>query len=128
MEKAYISVYHLVMFGGVLPTIYIVEYFLFAHLARHHGWILSFEGITVVPVIYLLAVWMGANVLEDFLYFFLNWHFPNALRRFFKGEMNWHTKYIQITATKKLPRFYLTTPIWIATLFVAQAIIIWLWG
>ena len=126
MEKSYISVYHLVMFAGVLPGIYLAEYFLFVHWVGHHGWILSFEGFTVVPIIYFLAVWMGVAVGEDFLYFLLNWHFPDALRLFFKGELSWHTKWVNITPTKKVPKFYLTTPLYIAGLFALQSAVVWM--
>ncbi len=106
MERAYISVYHLIMFGVILPTIYLVEYLILAHIAGYGGWVISFYGIAMVPILYLIAVGIGVATLEDLLWAMLNWHYPNTLKRFFNAELLWHTEWVNITPTKKVPKFY----------------------
>ena len=120
MEKKYIAVYHVVMFGLILPAIYIGEYALLCHNTHHYDWTVEFWDVVLVAPVYLIAVWMGVAVLEDFLYFLLNWHFPNALDRFWRGEMTCHTRYTRICATKVVPHFYITTAIWIVGFLAAN--------
>ncbi|MES2215747.1 MAG: hypothetical protein V4481_00435 [Patescibacteria group bacterium] len=123
MEKTYVSMYHLVMWVGVMPGVLITEYFLLAHLNGGHGWIVSCYKIRLVPILYLPAIWMGVSVVEDFLWFALNWHFPGALQMLVRAEMVWHTDYVSITRTIKLPRFYLMTWVWVALVLGIQYLI-----
>ncbi len=118
-----ISVYHLVMFGLVLPAIYLSEYLVLAHLAGSHSWVISFNGYTLVPLIYFVGLWIGVSVMEDFLYFLLNWHFPNALRRLFRGEATW-LAYWDTESKIQIPNNYICGPLVICILFGLQKIII----
>jgi hypothetical protein len=123
-EKIYVTPYHLIMFGVVIPGIFTAEYFSLRYLAWHGGWILSFTDISIVPAIFLPAVWLGVTVVEDFLWFALNWRYPDALLRLCRGEMAWHTRWVKITDSVKLPRFYLTVPLGIAFLFAVHHCIV----
>jgi hypothetical protein len=107
-EKEFIVVYHVVVFFIALPLLFTGEYFLVAPFSHQFG------------PLYFIALWLGVSTLEDFLYFVFNWHFDDALERFWRGEMKWHTHYVRITANKVVPRFYITTPIWIAVLLIAN--------
>lgn len=122
-QKTYVSVYHVIMFAGVIPAIYLVEYLLLRERATEHGWIITVWSVRFIPALYFPALWLGVATLEDFLWFALNWRFPHALRRLTSGEMTWHTKWIKITPSVKVPDFYLTVPILIIVLFFIQFLI-----
>lgn len=95
----YFLVYNLFVSFIFFPALLLVEYLLlFPH-----------------PV-FLLSVYIGALVVEDFLWFVLNWHFP-ALKELFKGPHGaiwWHKKWIKITKYYYLPNSYLAIIIAIA--------------
>ncbi len=127
-EKTYVTPYHIIMFGVIMPGITVLEW-LGLHWLTGQGWImLSFGGITIIPPIFLSAVWIGNAVVEDFLWFAFNswfgFRFPDALAKLFMGEFKWHTKWARLSPSVMLPRFYLTAPIWIVILLVAQQLII----
>lgn len=123
-EKTYVTTYHLVMFGLVLPSLLAIEFFILWHLSKDGFWILNVDGIRFVPVIFLPTVWLGNTVVEDFFYFVFNWRFPGALKKLFRGEMTWHTHYTNLTSSVKLPRFYITYSICVFVLLVAQYILV----
>lgn len=127
-EKAYVTPYHLVMFGAVIPGITFLEYWIF-HILSGGSWlIMSFRGITIVAPIYIVAVWIGNAVVEDFFWFAFNswfkFRFPDALDKLFRGEFKWHTKWVRVTRSAVLPRFYFTAPVVILGLMAAQEIVI----
>ena len=127
-EKTYISVYHLVMFAVILPGIFVFEFLVLWHLSKSGSWVLNVYDVRFVPIIFLPTVWLGNSVTEDFLYFVIadlfSWRFPGALKRFFNGECKWHTHYVKLSNSIKLPRFYLTVPIYIVVLLIVHSIFI----
>jgi hypothetical protein len=123
-EKDYLTPYHFLMFLGILPIIYGAEWVAFSHVAVGPWWfVLSFRDISISPILYFPALWIGVATLEDFLYFALNWRWPNALTRLFNAEMPWHTDYVRISTTKQVPRFYLICLIYVVLLLAAQHLI-----
>lgn len=135
-EKTYVTPYHLIMFGPVIMGISAVEYILLARVGR--GWLIAAPfGVTIVPPLFLTAVWAGNTVIEDFLYFalqrlmaalLLKPPFPDALERFFRGEFTWHTKWLRLGPRLSLPLFYFTTWYVVAALIAAERLIIRLAG
>lgn len=123
-DKAYITVYHFVMFGLLLPMIFILESFFLFNILKNGFWITQFESTRFVPLIFFFAVWLGVTVVEDFFWFVLNWRYPEALGKLFKAELAWHTHWIGITKTIKVPRFYITGPIVVFILFIINYILI----
>ncbi len=110
MQKTYVTPYHLLMFGLVIPVTLVAQCWL--------------TPLPVVGPVYFLALWIGVATLEDFLWAALNWHYPRALHRMFHQGLSWHTKWIELTQEVKVPRFYITSPFWIAILLVIQHLII----
>ena len=68
-EKYYFTLYHIVMFGLIVPLILLGEYL----------WIFRTS-----PLFYL-ASWVEIAVVEDFLWFVFNWYFPGSLRKLLAG-------------------------------------------
>ncbi len=127
LEKTYVTPYHLLMFGLVLPGIFTAEFLWLKHLAGGvSSWVLpvGFWGISIVPVIYFVALWIGVATLEDFLWSALNWHYENAMSRFFSGDLAWHAKWSELAPGIKVPSFYISSPIWIAFLLISQWIVV----
>jgi hypothetical protein len=122
-EKAYITPYHFIMFGAIIPALMVVQYAWLVHLAGRNSLVMEFWDLKIVPLIFLPAVWLGNAVLEDFLWFALNWHFPDALRKLFRGEFKWHTKWV-VVGKGMVPRFYLTTPGLVIVLLVLEDFIV----
>lgn len=110
MQKTYVTPYHLLMFGLVIPAALGIE-----------CWVLRHQ---IVWPVFFLALWIGVAILEDFLWFALNWHYPGALRRLVREGLSWHTKWVQLSKNVKVPSFYVTSPFWIAVLLVIQHLII----
>jgi hypothetical protein len=127
-QKRYVTPYHLIMFGVIIPLITLTEYLMLHFLDGSRWIVVSFGKVTIIPPLFILALWLGNMVVEDFLWFALNtwfhFRFPDALHKLFKGEFKWHTQWVNITHNVMLPRFYLTTPIWIAILLAAEEILI----
>jgi hypothetical protein len=126
-EKAYVTPYHLIMFGVIVPSITVIEYAALRYLAIS-GWIvLSFKYMTIVAPLFIAAIWIGNMVLEDFLYMvFISFgnRFPYALDKFLHGEFEWHKKWFPEKSKIKLPRSYFIGLIAIEFLFLLQQIII----
>ncbi len=103
LEKSYLTVYHLVMFVGVVPLIFLIEY---AFLRRFNLGLLPSAPAAALCV--LCSVWFGLAVVEDFLWFVMNWYYPGSLRDLFSGRIWWHTRWVRI-GSRKIPRFYITS-------------------
>jgi len=80
------------------------------------------EYFFVFPhALFLVSVFLGGLVVEDFLWFFFNWYFP-ALRELLKGPHGsiwWHRKWLKISSRHYLPRAYLAIFIAILLIFIA---------
>jgi len=122
-EKTYVTVYHFVVWGLAVPILLILEFFILWHMSQSGFYVLDVASVRIVPSLFLLSVYLGVMVTEDFLWFALNWRFPGALRRLFRGDMKWHTKWVSLTRYTQLPRFYLTTPLLVLVLLVVQHIL-----
>ncbi len=101
-EKHYFTLYHLVMFGLIVPLI----------LYGEHLWF-------KMPLFFLVASWIEIAVIEDFLWFILNWYFPGSLRKLLAGEIWWHTVYWRI-GNIRLPRFYFLSSFWATGFLLLQ--------
>ena len=99
-EKPYVTLYHLAMFGAVLPGIFFGEYALL--LRRGSG---LPTGGAWQPFVFFGSLWVAVCVVEDFLWFAMNWHYPRSLSDLFAGGIWWHTRWVRI-GTVRLPRFY----------------------
>jgi hypothetical protein len=116
------------MFGAIIPAITVLNFLLFWHLSGHTWSIMSFGGVKIVPIIFLPTIWLGNMVLEDFLWFAIQsitgWREPKALERLFAGDFVWHTEFVELPFSIMLPRFYITTPLWVAILLIIQQFIV----
>ncbi len=128
-EKTYVTPYHLIMFGPVYLGVSIIE-LICLHFAGHGWMIITVSGFKIVPVIWLTAVWFGNATVEDFLWFVFNsycfwfkFRFPDALKMLFRGKFTWHTRWVKIGSIM-LPRFYLTTPLWVMLLLIIHYFVV----
>lgn len=117
IEKPYVTVYHLVLFGVIVPLILIGQYSIFRDL-----WITSRSEVIdggvltawqvgslhFTPLLSGIAAWFAITTVEDFLWFALNWHYPSSLADLLAGRIWWHTRWVTIGKIK-LPRFYVGT-------------------
>ena len=105
IDKPYITWYHLLVFGALLPIVLLTQYRI--------GVLVEFgpaagAGYAVADFLFLLSAFMAITVLEDFLWFALNWYYPSSLADLFGGEVWWHTRWIPLGPAVKLPRFYIS--------------------
>jgi hypothetical protein len=119
LEKPYITVYHLLIFGLVVPLILLIECWVIrlwwarSPLPARGVPVLSVWAVGSVrfsPLLSAAAAWLAVSTLEDFLWFAFNWHYPGGLRRLLSGEVWWHTRWVSFRGAK-LPRFYVTVPL-----------------
>ncbi len=124
-EKPYITVYHLTMFGAIVPLIlvgqyWIVRVFLVSHaFAMHDIGILTIwqvGSVRFMPLFSIIAAWLAISTIEDFMWFALNWYYPTSLQDLFSGRIWWHTRWIALGKIK-VPRFYISTLV-IAAVFL----------
>jgi|ERR1700730_3907795 hypothetical protein len=127
-EKPYLTVYHLVMFGVVVPAILITEYLTIRLLGIGHevhgggvgtSWAIQIGEARVVPILFLTAVWIALISVEDFLWFALNWYYPRSLKDLLSGKIWWHTHWVKIAGID-LPRFYFFSALMAPALLVAS--------
>ncbi len=132
-QKAYVTPYHLIMFGLILPTIYFGEYVILEH-GHLTQLVTTFNGMMLVPIIYLVAVVIGVMTLEDFLFFVFSgliipkWlpekRFDGALQKLLRGEVAWHTEWVHISPSKMVPKFYLQVPVLVTELLLIQHLLV----
>jgi hypothetical protein len=134
LDKPYINVYHIIMFVGIIPLISVLNYGDLWYVSGHdwslHGWlIMEIDGAKIFAPIFLVAVWVGNMVVEDFLWFAIQtltgWREPMALRRLFQGDFAWHKNWVQIGKIF-IPTSYLTGIAITGALLAAQnLLVIW---
>ncbi len=113
IEKPYLTVYHIVMFGAIIPALLACELFAFQSIAhpvvtRNVLAVWHVGSITFMPLLSAIATWHGLCVLEDFLWFVLNWHYPTSLSDLLSGKIWWHTKWANVGRIK-FPRYYISS-------------------
>jgi hypothetical protein len=115
-EKPYITVYHLLMFGVIVPLILAGQCWIIrACWVSRTGAIRDLGLLTVwqvgpvnfVPLLSSIAAWLAISTTEDFLWFALNWHYPTSRQDLLAGNIWWHTRWIAIGKIK-LPRCYIS--------------------
>lgn len=128
LEKTYITPYHVIMFVLLIPLVTIVNYGILWYLSDqtwsiHALLVMPIAGTKIIAPIFILAIWLGNMILEDFLWFTLQtltgWRERQALPWLLAGNFPWHTKWWGFWGIK-LPRFYITTPPIIATILLLQ--------
>ena len=130
-EKPYLTAYHLLVFVFILPLILSSELLLLKSMvAANPGFgslfvspaaylVMKVGGVTLIPLLFLIAAWLSVLVVEDFLWFLLNWYYPRSLDDLLSGKIWWHTRWLTVGSIK-LPRFYLTTALGAALLLAAS--------
>jgi hypothetical protein len=117
LEKPYVTVYHLLLFGAVVPLILAGQCWIIRALwitraagVRDAGILTVWRmgSVRFVPLLSGIAAWLAIFALEDFLWFALNWHYPSSMYDLLSGRIWWHTRWITLGRIK-LPRFYLPT-------------------
>ena len=121
-EKPYLTVYHLFVFVIVVPAILFGEFLfvessgigrpVYGRLLDAPKWyvVVQMGGVTITPILFLLAAWFSILVVEDLLWFVLNWYYPTSMQDLLSGNIWWHTQWVSMGRIK-LPRFYVTTPL-----------------
>jgi hypothetical protein len=102
VEKPYITVYHLLMFGGVLPAILFIQCSLVRLLSVGDNFTVRYQILAIwhvgsvhfVPLYSCLAAWLAIGTTEDVLWFALNWYYPKSLEDLVSGNIWWHTRWI----------------------------------
>ena len=105
IDKPYITSYHLLVFGALLPSVLWAQY--------RPGVLTGFGsasrgGAPIADLLFLFSAFLTICVLEDFLWFALNWYYPSSLTDLLAGDIWWHTGWIPLGPSLKLPRFYLS--------------------
>ena len=105
IDKPYITSYHLLVFGALLPSVLWAQ--------GRVGVLTGFEpasraGIPIANFLFFFSAFLAICVLEDFLWFALNWYYPRSLTDLLAGEIWWHTSWIPLGPSVKLPRVYLS--------------------
>ncbi len=105
IDKPYVTAYHLLVFGALLPIVLWTQY---------RVGVLSGFGSAVhltYPVadgLFLFSAYLAICVFEDFLWFALNWYYPSSLTDLLAGEIWWHTGWVAVGRSVQLPRVYLS--------------------
>jgi hypothetical protein len=125
IEKPYITVYHLLMFGGIVPLILaaeclLIRFFWVSHIFAIRGSVLltvwQVGSVRFLPWFSGIAAWLAICVIEDFLWFVFNWYYPASLHDLLSGNIWWHTRWVQV-GRLKVPRFYLSTMLLVCALW-----------
>jgi hypothetical protein len=131
IEKQYLTPYHLLMFGVVIPGIFLGQLYTLHRVLNDvtftstHSAVFStchVGPVAFVPLLAILAAWLALAALEDFLWFAWNWYYPRSLQDLIQGQIWWHTQWVQI-GTIKLPRFYVVTPPLACVLLAASSLL-----
>jgi hypothetical protein len=104
-DKPYVTSYHLLVFGMLLPIVLWTQYQIGVHLG--FGSALR-SGHFIADLLFLFSALLAICVLEDFLWFALNWYYPRSLADLLAGDIWWHTDWIPFGRSMKLPRFYIS--------------------
>lgn len=105
IDKPYVTSYHLLVFGAILPIVLWSQYRIGVLL----GFVSSSRaGNPIAELLLLLSKFLAICILEDFLWFVLNWYYPGSLTDLFAGDVWWHTRWIPLGASVKVPRCYVS--------------------
>jgi hypothetical protein len=133
LEKPYLTAYHFLMFGGVVPLILATQCALIRHVWVGRTFIVRNSGILMVwqvgsamfsPLFASVAAWLAICTIEDFLWFALNWYYPKSLQDLLSGNIWWHTQWVQLGQVK-VPRFYIFTPALACVVLTVSACMTW---
>lgn len=116
IDKPYVTSYHLLVFGTILPVVLWTQ--------DRTGVLTAFGSASrtthpVANALLFVSIFLAVCVLEDFLWFALNWHYPGSLDDLLAGKVWWHTRWITFSPSLKLPRFYLAIGFLAVLLLVA---------
>lgn len=105
IDKPYVTSYHLLVFGALLPLVLGIQY--------RAGVLAGFPfssrtGHTIADLLFFCSAFLAICILEDFLWFVLNWYYPSSLADLLAGKIWWHTNWISLGPSLKLPRVYLS--------------------
>lgn len=104
-DKPYVTSYHLLVFGTILPIVLWTQYQIGVSLG--FGAALG-SGHAIADSMFLFSALLAICVFEDFLWFALNWYYPRSLSDLLTGNIWWHTEWIPLGRSVKLPRFYIS--------------------
>lgn len=104
IDKPYVTAYHLLVFGALLPIVLWTEYQI-GVLAGFGG---ASGGHPIADVLFLFSAFLAICVFEDFLWFALNWYYPSSLADLLTGNIWWHTGWIRLGPSVQLPRVYIS--------------------
>jgi hypothetical protein len=105
IDKPYVTAYHLLVFGALLPVVLWSQYRMgllegLGSASRAHH--------QLADGLFLFSAFLAICVFEDFLWFALNWYYSGSLTDLLAGDIWWHTGWIALGSSVKLPRFYLS--------------------
>lgn len=123
----YISRYHLVMFGRIVPIFMMLRVAEISSLTRYEVFPAGMPWYTsLLSAIILFAAMQTAVMgVEDFFYFAVqscfNWLEPHALRRVLHGDFAWFKDWIPLPFGIKVPGHWIFLPgVSIALLYIRQ--------
>ncbi|HTV13775.1 MAG TPA: hypothetical protein VME68_03605 [Acidobacteriaceae bacterium] len=105
IDKPYVTAYHLLVFGGLLPGVLWTQYSI-GVLSGFHG--APAGSHSLAAFVYFLSAYLTICIFEDFLWFALNWYYPRSLTDLLAGRIWWHTDWVGVGAGVKVPRCYLS--------------------
>lgn len=117
IDKPWVTSYHLLVFGALLPLGLIAQHWIGALAGVVAPWN---AGHPFAGLLFLFSEFLAICVFEDFLWFALNWHYPSSLADLFAGQVWWHTRWIPMGSSAKLPRCYLSVGAIAACLLVVS--------
>jgi hypothetical protein len=103
-DKPYVTTYHLLVFGALLPIVLWTQYRIGAFLGFRSA---LHSGHAIADLLFLFSAFLAICVTEDFLWFALNWYYPSSLADLLAGHIWWHTDWIPMGRSVQLPRCYI---------------------
>lgn len=117
IDKPYLTAYHLLVFGALLPTVLLFQYRI-AALTGLGG--APAPSHAMADCLFYFSAFLAICIFEDFLWFALNWYYPSSLTDLFRGKIWWHTDWIALGPSLKLPRCYFSVGSIALCLFVLR--------
>lgn len=119
IDKPYVTSYHLLMFGALVPMALGTQY----RIGALAGFGSRGSGAPGADLLFLFSAFLAICVVEDFLWFALNWYYPSSLSDLFAGEIWWHTEWVPVGRSVKLPRIYLSVGVLALCLLAASLVL-----
>ncbi|HVT98771.1 MAG TPA: hypothetical protein VHE33_14805 [Acidobacteriaceae bacterium] len=105
IDKPYVTSYHFLVFGALLPIVLWAQY----RIGIVHRFAASSHSDhPIADLLFFFSAFLAICILEDFLWFVLNWHYPSSLTDLLAGDVWWHTRWIPLGPSVKLPRCYVS--------------------